>query len=125
MAEIELRHGTPFCDATHLNRLIRHQSLGVAVARASIYDEICQAVSISEDDSAALVRMFLSEKAWTPNRPMLWSTGYKAKTGTRTICVTSPVDGSELSDFRPRSLPRRWSVNFSAANWPTTRSPIR
>ena len=68
MAEIELRPGTPFCDATHLNRLIRHQSLGVAVARASIYDEICQAVPISEDDSAVLVRMFLEREGLDPKQ---------------------------------------------------------
>ena len=68
MAEIELHPGTSFCDVARLNRLIQHQNLGIAVARASIYDEICQAVPISEEDSDALVRMFLEREGLDPSQ---------------------------------------------------------
>ena len=69
MAEIELHPDTTFCDVATLNRLARQQQLGASIARASIYDEICQAVAISEDDSAALVRMFLEREGLDPNQP--------------------------------------------------------
>ena len=68
MAEIELHPDTTFCDVATLNRLARQQQLGASIARASIYDEICQAVAISEDDSAALVRMFLEREGLDPNQ---------------------------------------------------------
>ena len=68
MAEIELHPDTTFCDVATLNRLARQQQLGASIARASIYDEICQAVSISEEDSAALVGMFLEREGVDPNQ---------------------------------------------------------
>ena len=68
MAEIELHPDTTFCDVATLNRLARQQQLGASIARASIYDEICQAVAIPEDDSAALVRMFLEREGLDPNQ---------------------------------------------------------
>ena len=44
MAEIELHPGTPFCSAAMtLNRIARQQGLCLAIAQASIFDEICQA----------------------------------------------------------------------------------
>lgn len=67
MAEIELHPGRPLCTVATLNRLARQQELGVAMARALIYDEICQAVPISQDDSDALVQMYLEQQGIDPN----------------------------------------------------------
>ena len=55
MAEIELHPGTASCDIATLNRLVQQQQLGIPIARALIYDEICQAVVLSQDDSDELV----------------------------------------------------------------------
>ena len=54
MTEIELHPGTPYCDVATLNRIARQQGLCLAIAQASIYDEICQAVSLPEEDVTAL-----------------------------------------------------------------------
>ena len=67
MAEIELHPGTPSCDVATLNRLARQQELGVAMARALIYDEICQAVPLSQDDGETLIRMYLEQQGVDPN----------------------------------------------------------
>ena len=63
MAEIELHPGTASCDIPTLNRLVQQQQLGIPIARALIYDEICQAVVVSQDDSDELVRMYLDQQA--------------------------------------------------------------
>ena len=62
MAEIELRPGTASCNIATLNRLVQQQQLGIPIARALIYDEICQAVVVSQDDSDELVRMYLDQQ---------------------------------------------------------------
>ena len=67
MAEIELHPGAPFCDVATLNRLAQQQELGAAIARAWIYDEICQAVPLSQEDSDTLVRMYLERQGLEVN----------------------------------------------------------
>ena len=62
MAEIELHPGTPICDVATLNRLAQQQQLGTSIARALIYDEICQAVPLSQEDRDTLVRMYLERQ---------------------------------------------------------------
>ena len=120
MAEIELRPGTTFCDVATLNRLARQQQLGASIARASIYDEICQAVSISEDDSAALVRMFLEREGLDPNQTDALEHWLRSKGWTQEDLRYSQPMG-RIDGFRPRPLPGKSSVNFSAANWPMTK----
>ena len=67
MAEIELHPGIPSCDVATLNRLARQQQLGASIARALIYDEICQAVPLSQDDRDTLVRMYLERQGIEPD----------------------------------------------------------
>ena len=61
MAEIELHPGTPFCSAAELNRIARQQGLCLAIAQASIFDEICQAMPLPEATEAELVQRYLEQ----------------------------------------------------------------
>ena len=61
MAEIELRPGTPFCSADELNRIARQQGLCLAIAQASIFDEICRSVALSSEREAELVETYCLE----------------------------------------------------------------
>lgn len=58
-AWIELRRGTPWCSPQQLNRLMRQQGLCLAVAQASVYDEIAQAVPLSPEDEQELLARYL------------------------------------------------------------------
>ena len=59
MAEIELHPGMPFCDIATLNRINRQQGLCLAIAQASVYDEICQVVPLSEAEEEELTHAYL------------------------------------------------------------------
>ncbi|MAD07806.1 MAG: hypothetical protein CMP86_10395, partial [Gammaproteobacteria bacterium] len=59
MAEIELHPGTSFCDIATLNRINRQQGLCLAIAQASVYDEICQVVPLSEAEEEELTHAYL------------------------------------------------------------------
>ena len=61
MAEIELHPGIPFCSAETLNRIARQQGLCLAIAQASIFDEICQVVSLPDQLEATLVESYLHQ----------------------------------------------------------------
>jgi len=65
MAEIELHPGTPFCSAAELNRIARQQGLCLAIAQASIFDEICQAMPLPEATEAELVQRYLEQNDCT------------------------------------------------------------
>ena len=65
MSEIELHRGTAFLNSEDLNRLARQQELSVVIAKASIFDEICQAVELSEEREAELVQTFLQRHSIT------------------------------------------------------------
>ena len=62
MAEIELHPGTPFCDVATLNRIARQQGLCLAIAQASVYDEICTTVALSEDLEEQAVQAYLQQQ---------------------------------------------------------------
>tara|TARA_B100000482_G_scaffold174405_1_gene142861 strand:- start:20 stop:391 length:372 start_codon:yes stop_codon:yes gene_type:complete len=59
MAEIELHPGMPFCDIATLNRINRQQGLCLAIAQASVYDEICQVVPLAESKEEELTHAYL------------------------------------------------------------------
>ena len=61
MAEIELHPGIPFCSAETLNRLGRQQGLCLAIAQASIFDEICQVISLPTELEAGLEQSYLHQ----------------------------------------------------------------
>ena len=58
MAEIELQPGTPFCSADELNRIARQQGLCLAIAQASIFDDICRSMELSNEREAELVASY-------------------------------------------------------------------
>ena len=53
---IELKPGVPWAPPGELNRLARQQGLCQAIAKASVYDEICQAVQLSQEEAEELLR---------------------------------------------------------------------
>ena len=59
MAEIELHPGIPFCGASTLNRIARQQGLCLAIAQASVYDEICRAVALPAAIEEREVQVYL------------------------------------------------------------------
>ncbi len=67
MAEIELHPGTPYCDVATLNRIARQQGLCLAIAQASVYDEICQAVPLPDAKVTLLTRAYLERQELDPD----------------------------------------------------------
>ena len=63
MSEIELHRGTPFLSPTELNRLARQQELSVVMAKAHIFDQICQEVALPDDREAELIQTFLKQES--------------------------------------------------------------
>ena len=58
MAEIELHPGTPFCTSEELNRIARQQGLCLAIAQATIFDEICRNIGLPKEREAELVKSY-------------------------------------------------------------------
>jgi|LauGreDrversion4_2_1035121.scaffolds.fasta_scaffold53344_4 parvulin-like peptidyl-prolyl isomerase len=56
---IEMPAGRPYWTAEELNRLMRQQGLGLAVAQASVYDEISQAIELSAEQEQEEVQRYL------------------------------------------------------------------
>ena len=69
-ASIELKPGIPFCGVAELNRIARQQGLCLAIAQATVLDEICQAVDLDSPLEQALIRHYL-EKQEVDNDPAL------------------------------------------------------
>ncbi|MDC0165811.1 hypothetical protein OAI49_02290, partial [Synechococcus sp. AH-558-M21] len=67
MAEIELHPGTSFCDIATLNRINRQQGLCLAIAQASVYDEICQVVHLAEAEEEELTQAYLQNEEIDPD----------------------------------------------------------
>ena len=63
MSDIELHRGTPFLSCDELNRLARQQELSVVIAKARIFDQICQEVALPEDLEAELIKTYLKKKS--------------------------------------------------------------
>ena len=59
---IELKPGVAWRTATELNRIARQQGLCLAMAQASIYDEICQVISLPEEIEQSLVKTYESDQ---------------------------------------------------------------
>ena len=77
---IELKPGVAWTTATELNRIARQQGLCLAMAQASVYDEICQLIALPEEIEQNLVktyeagqgvntseqrRQFLQDRCWS------------------------------------------------------------
>ena len=59
---IELMPGVPWASPEELNRLARQQGLCLAIAQASVFDEICQAVTLSQDEEMEAVRTYVGQQ---------------------------------------------------------------
>jgi len=59
---IELMPGVPWASPEELNRLARQQGLCLAIAQAAVYDEICQAVNLSQDEEMEAVRTYVAQQ---------------------------------------------------------------
>ena len=77
---IELKPGVPWTTPTELNRIARQQGLCLAMAQASVYDEICRVIDLHEEIEKSLVktyeagqdittseqrRQFLKDRGWS------------------------------------------------------------
>ena len=102
MAEIELHPGTPYCDVATLNRIARQQGLCLAIAQASIYDEICQAVSLPEEDVTALSRAYLERQELDPDDGEACTTLLRAKGWTQEDLRYFASKGERLARFQQR-----------------------
>ena len=63
---IELKAGVPLLEPAELNRIARQQGLGLAIAQALIFDQICQAVRLEPGLEQQLVQAFLEEQEVEP-----------------------------------------------------------
>ena len=102
MAEIELHPGTPYCDVATLNRIARQQGLCLAIAQASIYDEICQAVSLPEQDVTALTRAYLKHQELDPDDEETCAALLRAKGWTQEDLRYFASKGERLNRFQQR-----------------------
>jgi len=59
---IELKPGVPLLQPAELNRIARQQGLGLAIAQALIFDEVCQAVRLEPEQEQQLVEAFLEDQ---------------------------------------------------------------
>jgi len=59
---IELKPGVPWAPPANLNRIARQQGLCLAIAQAAVFDEICQAVPISEAEQQGLLQRYLEDQ---------------------------------------------------------------
>ena len=90
---IELKPGVAWIPATELNRIARQQGLCLAMAQASVFDEICQVIDLPEEIEKGLVksyetnqgvntseqrRQFLQDRGWSAE-----DLGYFATKGER------------------------------------------
>ena len=67
---IELMPGVPWASPQELNRIARQQGLCLAIAQASVYDEICQAVSLSREEEIAAMQAYLAQQGVADNSQM-------------------------------------------------------
>ena len=102
MAEIELHPGTSYCDVATLNRIARQQGLCLAIAQASIYDEICQAVSLPEEDVTALTRAYLERQELDPDDGEACAALLHAKGWTQEDLRYFASKGERLARFQQR-----------------------
>ena len=61
-AAVELKPGIPFCSTAELNRISRQQGLCLAIAQASVLDQICRAVSLEPALEHLLIRDYLENQ---------------------------------------------------------------
>lgn len=73
-SQIEIPPGRPLLPVAELNRLIRHQGLGLAIAQAYVLDEICAAMPVDEAEAEPLLRERLQKLGVDPDNGSAIST---------------------------------------------------
>ena len=63
MSKVELHSGTPFLSGEELNRIARQQELSVVIAKAKIFDQICQGVTLPEEIEYELIKSYLQKES--------------------------------------------------------------
>ena len=99
-AKIELMPGVPWASPDELNRLARQQGLCLAIAQASVYDEICQAVTLSQDAEMEAVRTYVAQQE-IHNKSDL-NNSSKPRVGARPISPISPPKANACNGSRSR-----------------------
>ena len=102
MAEIELHPGTPYCDVATLNRIARQQGLCLAIAQASVYDEICQAVPLPDAKVTLLTRAYLERQELDPDDEDACAALLRAKGWTQEDLRYFASKGERLARFQQR-----------------------
>ena len=107
---IELMPGVPCISPNELNRLARQQGLCLAIAQASVYDEICQAVELSQDEELQAVRAYLSEQGIDERgqlEPFIQSKGW-----TQADLIYFASKGQRLQRFQEQVFSDAVSIRF-------------
>ena len=107
---IELKPGVPFTSPQQLNRIARQQGLCLAIAQASVYDEICQAIDLPEDDVDQLIQVYLSEQGITAQdqlQPFL-----NSKSWTEDDLIYFATKGHRVSVFQSRAFAEEVELRF-------------
>ena len=104
---IELKPGVPWAPPRYLNRLARQQGLCLAIAQASVYDKICQAIRLNKEEEIAAVKTYLEQQDINDQaelQPFLKAKGwdqddltYFATKGIRLQRFQEQVFGDEVS----------------------------
>ena len=107
---IELMPGVPWASPKELNRLARQQGLCLAIAQASVYDEICQAVQLSQEEELQAVRTYLAEqgiKNKNQLQPFLQHKGW-----TQADLTYFSSKGQRLQRFQEQAFSDAVSIRF-------------
>ena len=113
MADVELHQGTTFCTSEELNRIARQQGLGLAIAQATIFDEICQNIGIPEELENELVKSYclqnnlnqpehlsehLKRRGWQQNDLLYFATKQERLTQFQQLMFAEDVELRFLSN---------------------------
>jgi len=107
---IELRPGVPWAPPEELNRLARQQGLCLAIAQASVYDEICQAILLSQEQELEAVRTYLAQQQINAKRQL---EGFLQRKGwTQADLTYFASKGLRLKQFRQQMFGDAVTLRF-------------
>ena len=107
---IELMPGVSWASPEELNRLARQQGLCLAIAQASVYDEICQAVKLTQDQEIEAVRAYVA-RLGIQNKNQL-EQYYKTKGWNQTDLTYFATKAERLRRFQELVFSEEVSLRF-------------
>jgi hypothetical protein len=110
MAAIELKPGVPFCEAAELNRISRQQGLGLAIAQATVFDQICQAVPLDPALEQGLIRSFLEQQGVDNDAAL--EAFLAAKGWSHTDLLQFATKGERLERFKQQVFRQEVEIHF-------------